>query len=142
MKQLIVFLLFLTGSAGAALAQQQQAASNPARVATDQLIEKYKLTNRQATRMYKIQVRKQETLAKIEPLKTSDPAKYRQKLGSLQKGTLGSIQLVLGSQQQHAIFLQTQSDVRVQRSKVRTDLQKSGAAPEAIEEAELALYVE
>ena len=151
MKQTL-FLLFLLSAVG--LSAQQADSAPPvstqagasddavARVATEQLVAKYRLNADQAKQMYTIQMRKLRNLASIESLKTSDPARYRAKLQSVQTGTLASIRRILQTKEQVAIFDETKVRTRNLQAEKRKEMMTQGASKEAIEAAVLEIFAE
>lgn len=152
MKQ-IVFFAFLLLGACALSAQSQEAkapvgvgstntATDPAREAAERLVVKYGLNAEQAQKMYAIQSRKLRNLAEIEPFKTDNPALYRAKLESVQRGTQASIRRMLTGPAQLELFQKTQGEQRKLRQAKRQELRAQGASNEAIETAVQAIYME
>jgi hypothetical protein len=135
-----LFLGFLSGT------YAQTTDTNPydaqARSLTEQLTTKYGLNESQSARMLKIQTRKLKNLDQVAALKTSDPAKYKQKLENIQQGTLGSIKLLLNGKAQTDIYNQTQAKVRQLKSAKRKELTKNGMTQQEIEAALLDIYQE
>ncbi len=113
-----------------------------ARALTEQLTAKYGLNGDQTEKMYKIQLRKLKNTPAVEALKATDEAQYHKKRKSLQKGTLGSIQLLLNSEAQRAIYKKTQATVRQQKATKRKELLKSGKTASQIENELLDIYQE
>ncbi len=120
----------------------KDAGPDPAREATDLLIEKYSLDVDQAAKMYTIQQRKQQNLAEIQGFKQSNPALFRNKLQSIQRGTQASIRRLLRTQIQKEQFQQAQSEQRRLRAEKRRELLAQDVAPEDIELALLDIYIE
>jgi len=116
--------------------------ADPAREAAGRLAAKYKLNAAQTQKMYTIQTRKQRNLAEIEVFKSSNPALYRAKLESIQKGTQSSIRRLLKTKEQQALFQKNQTEQRRLRQAKREEMNAQGASKEAIEAAVLEIYVE
>jgi hypothetical protein len=145
MKHIFVLFLALMGGMFSAMAQSAApptAASDLARETTDKLVAKYTLNADQAKQMYTIQVRKLRNLNQIAPLKTFDPALYRAKVQSTQKGTLNSIRRILKNKEQVALFDATQRDVRNNRAMKQKEMMTQKADKAAIEAALLELHQE
>lgn len=149
MKNILLLLVFVCGTALGAFAQQSAGVTAPsgeleqsAQKATNALAEKYTLTEAQRAKMYTVQLRKLKNEAQIASLKTSDPAKYQLKKDALQKGTLGSIQRLLSTKEQMELFKRTQSDVRTQKSAKRKELMMQSASPTEIKAALTDIYQE
>lgn len=147
MKYLSALLFLIVTMARPVSAQNAAPTTNPAqeaaaREATERLVAKYQLDADQAKQMYTIQLRKQRNTAQIEPLKTSDLAKYRTKVQSLRKGTLASIRRILHTKAQVELYQQTQITVRTQQSDKRKELMLQQASKEQIEAAMLDIYSE
>lgn len=154
MKQYLILLTFLSTFAFGATAQNQSKSSAAppnlvsmsdaaiAREATDKLTAKYQLSPEQSKTMYDIQTRKLRNIAQIEPLKQSDPAMYRGKMQSIQKGTLNSIERLLTTQAQKDLFQQNKVDIRTRQADKRKELTTQGASKDAIEDAMLEIYSE
>jgi hypothetical protein len=113
-----------------------------ARTNTDFLSKKYNLNEDQSKRMMTIQVRKLTNLAQIESLKTTDNAKYFQKLKNIQSGTLGSIRRLLVGKEQLAIYQKTQAELRTEKAKKRKQMAGKGLSKAEIDQALLDIYVE
>ena len=113
-----------------------------AREATEQLMHKYSLDAAQAAKMYTIQTRKQHNLTEIANLKTSNPPLYFQKLKSIQKGTLASIQRLLTTTEQLNLFRETQAEQRRLRAEKQRALKAEGVGPLEIEAALTDIYFE
>lgn len=126
----------------AAWASIQAQTADAAREAANQLIQKYGLDTEQAAEARTIQERKQRNLAEIEPLKTSDPVRYRAKLESIQQGTHASLRRLLTTPEQRAIFQQTLSEQRRLRAEKRLALEAQGKSQPEVEEAVLEIYLE
>lgn len=116
--------------------------ADPAREATGPLVAKYRLNAEQTKKMHAIQARKQQNFAGIESLKTSNPALYRAKLESIQKGTQNSIRRLLNTTEQQKIFQETMAEQRRLRHAKREELHAQGASREAIDAAVLDIYLE
>lgn len=151
MKNILLFsvFLFLLGHNSSA---QQAAVAVPtevadatkaaAQAATDQLAAKYSLSADQAKKMYAVQLRKLGNIAEVAPLRQTDPAKFLAKSNAIQTGTLGSIQRILNSKEQLAIFQRTQSEVRVLKAAKRKELLTQKVATLEIDTALLDIYQE
>ncbi len=143
MKPLLSIAVFLLAFMGRTAAQSTSVIlETDARALTEQLSTKYGLNGQQADKMYKIQLRKLKNAQEVEALKSTDEAKYHKKRKSLQKGTLGSIQLLLNSEEQRNTFKKTQATVRQQKATKRKELLKSGKTASQIENDLLDIYQE
>lgn len=143
MKYSLLIATFLLAFIGNNFAQQSTGnVEIQARTITEQLAAKYNLAENQIARMQKIQERKLKNTAEIEALKTTNLEKYYKKVGSLQKGTLKSIQMMLSTPEQKATFSKTQADVRQQKAVKRKELLKQGITHKDIENALLDIYAE
>lgn len=150
MKYLVMFMLFFSGIAFAG-AQEVKAKApanaangkvDPAREATGPLVAKYGLNADQTQKMQKIQARKLRNLAEIEAFKTGNPALYRVKLESIQKGTQNSIRRLLNTEGQQTIFRKTMAEQRRLRQAKREELRAQGVSTETIDAAVLEIYIE
>jgi hypothetical protein len=121
---------------------QKSTVENAARTSTDLLSKKYNLNEDQSMRMMTIQVRKLTNLSQIESLKTTDNAKYFQKLKNIQSGTLGSIRRLLVGKEQMAIYQKTQAELRTEKAKKRKQMASKGLSKTEIEQALLDIYLE
>lgn len=154
MKQYLILLTFLSAFAFGATAQNKSKGSAApqnlvstsdaaiAREATDKLTAKYQLSPEQSKTMYDIQTRKLRNIAQLQPIKQSDPATYRGKMQSIQKGTLNSIERLLTTPAQKDLFQQNKVDIRTRQADKRKELTIQGASKEAIEDAMLEIYSE
>lgn len=103
---------------------------------------KYGLNSDQTKKMRTIQARKLRNLAEIEVYKTSNPALYRAKLESIQKGTQNSIRRMLNTKEQQTIFQKTMAEQRRLRQAKREELSAQGASKEVVDAAVLDIYLE
>jgi hypothetical protein len=144
MKPLLSIAVFLLAFVAQVVAQTNTSSKLEvdARLLTEQLTAKYGLNGQQSDKMFKIQVRKLKNTQDVEALKATDMAKYHKKRKSLQRGTLGSIQLVLNSEEQRATFQKTQAEVRQLKAAKRKELAKSGKSKQDIENDLLDIYQE
>ncbi|TNE54644.1 MAG: hypothetical protein EP344_14125 [Bacteroidetes bacterium] len=113
-----------------------------AREATEILVQKYTLDTEQSAAMYAIQSRKQRNLMEIGPYETSNPALYRSKLNSVQRGTQASIRRLLNTPAQEKLFQQTLAEQRRLRGEKRKELLQDGATPAEVDAALLDIYLE
>ncbi len=148
MKHLTALLLFVVSIVSQASAQQASSVTpNPAhetaaRAATEPLVAKYQLDADQAKQMYTIQLRKQRNSAEIQPLQAGNPALYRAKVQSIQKGTLASIRRILHTKEQVDLYQKTQISVRTQQADKRKAMMAQKTPKEEIEAALLDIYSE
>jgi hypothetical protein len=129
------------------LSQAQSGAKAPAsdpvlREATDVLVAKYNFNADQAKQMYTILARKKRNMAQIAGYQTSDPAKYRLKLESIQTGTQTSVRRILHTREQVKKWEDTKRNIRSQRAAKQKELSSQGASKEAIQDALLAIFEE
>ena len=81
-------------------------------------------------------------LAEIEAFKTGNPALYRVKLESIQKGTQNSIRRLLNTEGQQTIFRKTMAEQRRLRQAKREELRAQGVSTETIDAAGREIYIE
>lgn len=116
--------------------------ADPAWEAARPLETKYGLNSDQTKKMRTIQARKLRNLAEIEVYKTGNPALYRAKLESIQKGTQNSIRRMLNTKEQQTIFQKTMAEQRRLRQAKREELSAQGASKEVVDAAVLDIYLE
>ncbi len=112
------------------------------RKATEVLVSKYQLNADQAKQAYQIQQRKNQNMADIAALQSSDIALYQAKWINVQKGTWTSLRRILKTQDQVATYQKTQSELRVLRNAKRKEMMAQKASKEAVESSVLAIYAE
>ena len=143
MKKLLLAFVILFGIQGFALSQKSDASIQElASQSTAQLTAKYHLNQSQSDRLQQVQLRKLKILGSIQGLKESAPEQYQAKLKNIQQGTRGSIRRLLQTQEQIALFDQTQATVRQLKAAKQKELLTQGIKPAAIEVALLDIYQE
>lgn len=149
MKYMILFVVLFSGvtfaraqSVKAKAPADGAAGNDPAWEAARPLETKYGLNAEQTKKMRTIQARKQRNLAEIEVYKTGNPALYRAKLESIQKGTQNSIRRILNTKEQQTIFQKTMAEQRRLRQAKREELLAQGASKEVVDAAVLDIYLE
>lgn len=101
---------------------------------TQELTELYVLSEEQAAKVYKIQVRKYEQYAAIQNLESKDPTTYVTKLKAIHTGNEGSIKLLLNTEQLRA-FQMNSMQMRKKRADKATALKIQGLTSEEIDKA-------
>lgn len=140
---MLVFSVLAFVATAQTSAKNNQTTTDPvAREATDKLVAKYSLNADQAKTMYTIQARKLRNMKQIEAIKESDPARYSQKLASVQKGTLSSIKKLMRKKEQMDKFRSTQAQVANRKTEIKKQMAKSGSSKEAIAAAQMDVYEE
>jgi hypothetical protein len=95
-----------------------------AKTATASLVTAYKLNDKQALRMEKIQDNKVLNLSQIEKYKTSNPSLYLQKRQAISEGTESSVSRLLNKEQM-LIFREKKAQIRLARAKKSEELRNS-----------------
>lgn len=93
---------------------------------TDQLTEKFSLTDNQQLKMLAIQERLLEDLTSIEGLKKTDRSAHIKKIRSLKSGTEASMNMMF-TEEQRAILRQDKTRFRIHKSDIYKELKSSGA---------------
>lgn len=109
-----------------------------AREKTDISRERYQLNDEQIAKMEKIQLRKYQQINKIYTVREQEPDFYIKKLESLEKGTDGSIRLIL-DERQLALYMEDQQALRKKKAALATQLEKEGKSTFEIRETCLLL---
>lgn len=113
-----------------------------ARAATEKLAAKYQLNASQAKQAYRGQLQKLNNMQEIAPLRDSNLSAYIGKMQGIQEGALNSLRRVLTTNEQIALFEQTQKDLRLRRAEMRQNMMRQNASALEIELALLDLFVE
>lgn len=133
----LVFTLKITGQTvdKSSPAPQKVAVPVEAVEAAIRTAEKFNLTIAQTEKMQSIEARKIKNLAEIEPLKATNPAKYRLKLANVQTGWRGSLRHLLDSKEQMAIYNQRLVEIRRLKAAKEQELKTQNAPKTEIDDA-------
>ncbi len=125
----------LTFLAAATLFSAALFAQNAIAPETTRLVEKYNLDKAQTARMDAVVAQKAKNLAAIEPLKTSNPEKYRAKLLNVLAGARASEGHVLSTKEQREIHQKMLVEIRTRRAEKQAELKKQKASKAVVEQA-------
>ena len=117
-------------------AQEDVKRTDMARVAADQLTDKYELDRTQSAEMLKIQTRKLKNESEFASLKETDLSKYLKKVEALETGTNFSIRKMM-TQEQRAKFDKAKHELRTKRAQLANQMHKEGKLPVEIKQATL-----
>ncbi len=120
---------------------QNVAEKSPAQLATDKLVQTFSLDSHQASEMLKIQERQVRNWSEIEPLKTSNPPLFAQKIKSMQYANEQSFRRLLNDEQEK-ILNQKLSELRSKKAALYKQLKGANAPQHEIEAKMLALDIE
>jgi hypothetical protein len=137
MKKMIcaAIALFLTASAMFAQNSKTIVISETARAATEKMVTKFQLDAAQTAKMEQVQQQKIANLAAIEPLKSSNPTKFRAKMKNLHEGSRGSLAIILNTKEQKEMYRKMLVEIREQKAVVSNNLTAKKASKSEIETA-------
>jgi len=129
MRKIVFSFFFIFLAAG--IFAQAETKENPAKKATQESVELFKLDSQQAAKMQAIQERKFTNLAEIEKLKATDGELYLKKLNALQYGIDMSTKRML-NENQGAIYQQRQLERRQKKAELYKQLINTGASSQEV----------